>query len=168
MKGLDRSVRRVHVSRSTRHPAPNFPMRPRIAAMAALCLLLPGLAATAGADDPPEILDILNQFAATDAAATLCMDVDEEQLAGFALNLQIVHARARMAQQERFPEASNEQIAGGLRHGWEEVRSRVEQHVDQHGCDDPHIRTLTELFAVQAEWTPFEAPGEDADQGSAE
>ncbi|WP_019594819.1 hypothetical protein [Thioalkalivibrio sp. ALM2T] len=119
-------------------------------------LLLLGLSSPAGADEPPEILNILNQLVAADAAMARCADVGKEQLADFATNLQIVHARARMVQQERFPDASDEEIADGLRHGREEVRARVDQYVDQHGCDAPRIQTMSELYATLAEWEPFE------------
>jgi len=144
-------------------PAPrHLSRRPLAAAFGALLLVL-GLAGPAGADEPPGILNILSQFIASSTAASRCAEIDRDQMVAFLANQQMVYLRSTMALQDHRPDWTDPQIADVLERAQEDIQSRVSAYIDEHGCDDPHARTLTELYAAQAEWRPGEAPPTDTE-----
>jgi hypothetical protein len=150
-------------TRATRKPScwPRAPSR-AAAALGSLALIL-GFSAPAGAEEPPEILNILSQFVASSTAAARCDEIDDDQMVAFLANQQMIYLQSVMALQEQHPEATGEQIAETLMRGQEDIQSQVGQRIDEHGCDDPNARALIELFAMQAEWRPGESPRQDAD-----
>lgn len=141
--------------------------RPRASAVGARALgslvLILGLSAPAGADEPPEILNILSQFVASSTAASRCSEIEEDQMIAFLANQQMVYLRSVMALQDQHPEATEAQIAATLLRGQEDIQTQVRQRIDEHGCDDPNAQALIELFTMQAEWRPGRSSRQDAD-----
>ncbi|WP_018861290.1 hypothetical protein [Thioalkalivibrio sp. ALJ3] len=136
--------------------------RPFTAAFGTLLLVL-CLAAPAGADEPPGILNILSQFIASSTAASRCAEIDQDQMVAFLANQQTVYLRSTMALQDHRPDWTDEQIANVLKRAQEDIQSQVSAYIDEHGCDDRHARTLTELYAAQAKWRPGQAPPTDTE-----
>ena len=125
-----------------------------IAVVATLLFPLQALAT----QETPTILEIYNQFALTNAAASECIKKpDSETMTHYLANFQMVSIYALMELQKQYPDRSKEQLAQAMNRKKKHLYRIVQGIVREKGCGDSRIQDLIKRFDMQAKWRPGES-----------
>jgi len=106
------------------------------------------------AQEKPGILEIFDQFALTNAAASKCTKPDNETLKHYLANFQMVSVYALMELQKQFPDRTKEQITEAMKLKSDFLSQKVNDVVRDKGCNDAGIQDLIKRFHFQAKWQP--------------
>jgi len=101
------------------------------------------------------ILKIFDQFIISNAAASQCIEIDDETATHFLSNFQMVTIHASQELAKQFPDFTEAQIAKSMERKSNLVTEKVIELVQIKGCNDPDIREVIRRFEVQAKWKPL-------------
>jgi len=97
-----------------------------------------------------DIVQIMEQFIQASYAASRCIKPDEETLARFFFNYDMVSVRAGEELKRRNPGQSDQQIVEGLKQRTGAVEKAIDSVIREKGCGDPRIQDLVKRFEIQA------------------
>ncbi len=107
------------------------------------------------AQEKLSILDIFDQFALTNAAASKCIKPDSDTLKHYLSNFEMVTVRTSMELQKQYPNRTKEQILEAIKKKAELLSQNVHDVIREKGCSDPRIQDLIKRFHLQAKWQPY-------------
>lgn len=97
-----------------------------------------------------DIVEIMRQFILAEHAAKQCLRPDQQTLARFEANRQIVTVRATEEMLKRKPGATARQVAEWYARSTAPVLVHMDEIIRSKGCDDPRIQDLLKRFEIQA------------------
>ena len=130
-----------------------IPLMRRITSVATVIALMAPLHASS-AQEKLGILEIFDQFALANAAASKCIKPDNNTLMHYLANFQMITVYTSMELQKQYPNHTKEQITEAMKRKTELLSQKVHDVIRDKGCSDPRIQDLIKRFHVQAEWQP--------------
>lgn len=100
----------------------------------------------------PDILQIFDQFASSNAAASKCTKPSKETLTKYQANYLMVSLFTSQKLAEKYPKYTKEQISKAMKRKSDFISDKVFKIVKEKGCNDPSIQQLTKRFNLQAKW----------------
>jgi len=101
------------------------------------------------------MLEIFDQFALTNAAASKCIKPDSDTLTHYLSNFQMITVRTSMELQKQHPNRTKEQILEAIKKKTELLSQNVHDVIRDKGCGDVRIQDLIKRFHFQAKWQPY-------------
>ena len=102
------------------------------------------------------IIKIFDQFVISNAVASKCEKPNEETLAKFLANFEMVSIRVQMQLEKKHPTITKDKIKEVMKMGAKQITSRAKKLVEKKGCNDSGIQEAIKRFYVQAKWNPNE------------
>jgi len=99
---------------------------------------------------PVDIVQIWQNFLASQAAAKDCDAIDPATETRFLSNLSAVSIRAAQALKERNPNLSPETLSAQVKSTPSIVSGHVDVEIQSHGCSSPKILTLLKVYRMHA------------------
>ncbi len=97
-----------------------------------------------------DIVQIMGQFVQVSYASSRCAKPDQEKLANFLKNFNIVYTRGTEELKKRNPTKSEHQVLQGLKQSVAAVEKAIDEVIRDKGCNDPRIQDLVQRFDMQA------------------
>ena len=110
------------------------------------------LFSSAIASDKIGIIKIFDQFAISNAIASMCEKPNQKVLAKFIANFEVISNYVQIELEKKHPSATKDKIKKVMKMGVEQITSNAKKLVDKKGCDDPSIQEAIKRFYAQAEW----------------
>lgn len=107
------------------------------------------------AQEKLSILDIFDQFALTNAAASTCIKPDNDTLTHYLANFEMVTVRTSMELQKQYPNRTREKILEAIKKKTELLSKNINDIIREKGCGDPRVQDLIKRFHFQAKWQPY-------------
>ena len=107
-------------------------------------------ASPAGAQQKPDIIQIMGQFVQANHAASKCLKPDRDTLSRFLANFKVVTVRAGEEMRKRNPAMSEQQVFENFKRASDAVAKQIDEVLITNGCGDPRIQDLLKRFEVQA------------------